>query len=122
MCVIPLLLTFAGIDLFDRELFALSASEASSIDPQQRLLLEETMTACSDAQMPIAQLINTNVGESPERFHTPVNFVMLEMLNFPFTYHMATFLAMQVSMLAACTASTWRSSWPMRIRYHHLPS
>lgn len=65
MCVIALLLTFAGIDLFDRELFALSGSEASSIDPQQRLLLEETMTACSDAQMPIAQLINTNVGESP---------------------------------------------------------
>lgn len=57
-----------GIDLFDRELFALSLNEAIAIDPQQRLLLEETKIAWDDAKPAVGQLNSNNVGEDGSRF------------------------------------------------------
>lgn len=63
-CYDTLPVNFAEIDLFDREVFAMSSSEAVTIDPQQRLLLEEIFIALGDAQPAVAQFVNSGVGES----------------------------------------------------------
>lgn len=54
---------FAGVDLFDSELFNMARNEAAATDPQHRMLLEEALVAWSGATHAARALLVNSTGE-----------------------------------------------------------